>query len=192
MIMQIDDDDDDMEISVPIEMDELIDTARLRNLIRLPVHKHMVTHVVWPRHLPSKDNFDVNEYDTALIALITDTLEWFESNGIVTNTTSRLFRAMFNIRTSHDAQIIASEINRLNYGDMLGIFVQHQNCGLSIYLPPSTEKLTVQPKTAIVSTFPVMIPSEEIYLVKHSDFQVIFSSNFNFSNFLKLTSEELS
>lgn len=105
--------------------------------------------------------------------MITDTLVWFESTDVIPNSTARLFRGMYNMRTSDDAQTIASEINRLNHGEMLGIFVQHQNCGLSIYLPPPTDNSTAQPKTAIVSTFPVFIPNDEIYAVKHSDFQVI-------------------
>lgn len=173
--MEIDDDDDDdiMEISVFVEdnNDELIDAVRSRRLMSMPVHKHMITHVVWPRQLPSKDNED-SQHETALIALMADTLESFDDADIIPVSTSRLFRGIFNIRSSSDAYTISSEINRLQDGEMFGVFVQQQKCGFSIFIPKS-EKLAAQRKTAIVSTFPVWIPNEEIYLEKHSEFQVI-------------------
>lgn len=173
-IVEIDDDDDIMEISV-ISEDLLIDTVRLRSCVSITVHKHLITHVLWPRKLPSVDSSETTKHETALVALMTDTLEWFEHKSTLTSS-AKLFRAMFNTNTSPDADIIAMEINRLKHGEMFGFFVKHQNCGLSIYVPPSADSSsTVQAKSAIVSTFPVSIGNKEIYAATHSEFQVIFA-----------------
>lgn len=137
-------------------------------------HKQMIMHVVWPRRLLSKA--DLNEHEIPLIALMTDTLESLENSLDCLASCSKLFRGLYNTTTSPDAQIIASEINRLNHGDMFAFFVENQNCGISVYVPPSEGTSTVRPKSAIVSTFPVLIPEEEIYEATQSDFQVIFCS----------------
>lgn len=169
--------DDVMEISVPPDDenndDLMIDTVRLRPFLSMPVHKQMITHVVWPRQLPSKDT-ETSVHETALIALMTDTLDWFENENECLKSIAKMFRGLFNTNTSSDAEIIAMEINRLKHGDMFGCFVKQQSCGISIYIQPNVDKSSVQPKSAIVSTFPLTIPNEEIYAAKHSDFQVIF------------------
>lgn len=173
-VMEIDDDDDIMEVSVPPDddNDDMINTVRLHGCISLPKHKQMVTHVIWPRKLPSKNNTD--EYETPLMALMTDTLEWLENSMDCVTSCSKLFRGMYNTNTSTDAQVISSEINRLKYGEMFGFFVKNQNCGVSVYIPLCTDKSSIRPSSAIVSTFPVLIPTEEIYDATHSEFQVIF------------------
>lgn len=179
-VMEIDDDDDDiMEVSVPVDENEdsLIDTVRFRRFMSSPgIHKNMIIHVVWPRQLPSKD-IDTTIHETALVALMTDTLEWFENIHDSMSSSSKLFRGVFNTHTSPDAKVIAMEINRLKHGDMFGWFCKEQNCGITLYVPP--ESSSVQPKSAIVSTFPVSICNEEIYVVKHSEFQVIVTTLFN-------------
>lgn len=176
--MEIDDDDDDvMEISIVPMNDEdnddlLIDSPRSRSLIKVH-HQHIITHVVWPRQLPSKENV-ISEHETTLIALMADTLDWFENMNVSFASSSKLFRGMFNTNTSPSPEIIMSEINRLKHGDMFGYFVKQQNIGISIFISPATDSSSVQPKSAIVSTYPVSIPKEEIYSVEHSEFQVMF------------------
>lgn len=178
--MEIDDDDADiMEVSVPLEEhdDLMIETVRLRRFMSISVHKQMMIHVLWPRQLPSKDN-ENTAHETALVALMTDTLEWFENTNDSLTSCSKLFRGVFNTHTSQEAQIIAMEINRLKHGDMFGWFCKEQNCGITVYIPPDSS--SVQPTTAIISTFPVSIDNEDIYAVKHSEFQVIFTLFWNF------------
>lgn len=175
-IVEIDDDDDIMEISVDETNDDLIfDNVRLRSCISISVHKHMITHVLWPRKLSSMYS-ETTTHETALVALMTDTLDLLENNCTSLTSSAKLFRAMFNTNTSPDAHIISMEINRLKHGEMFGFFIKHQNCGLSIYVPPSADgSSTVQAKSAIVSTFPVAIDNKEIYAATHSEFQVIFA-----------------
>lgn len=186
----IDDSDDDgdiTEIMSPLVMekdeelnDNIIETVRLNQLLLKEVeHKAMQTHVLWPRFLPAKEKYDLRKHESALIALMTDTLEWFEDTAkILPSNTSRLFRGLYNIDTSTDAHGISFEINRLRCGKMFGIYVKHQRCGLLIYIPPK-DNWTVETKEAIVSTFPVFVPGDELYDAENSDFQVIFFFSFS-------------
>lgn len=171
----VDDDDDDvMEVSVPAEDEyDIINTVRLKKIISLSRHVQMVTHVVWPRKLPTK----VADFppETPLIALMTDTLESMENAMDIFASSSKLFRGIYNTNTSPHADIIMAELNRLKRGDMFAFYLKEQNCGFSVYVPPSannSDDATARPESAIVSTFPLLIPIEEIYEAKHSDFQV--------------------
>lgn len=185
-VIEVDDDDDIvMEVSVlpdvfnnipdNPENDLLFEPIRLTRCMSLDIHKRMITHVIWPRKLPSKTfDIDSSEHETALIALMLDTLECIEITNDWLASSVKLFLGLYNMNTSPDAEIIASEINRLTDGDMFGYFVKSQNCGISIYMPPR-DASSIDPKSVIVSTFPVLISNEEIYSASHSEFQVILT-----------------
>lgn len=189
IVMEADNDNDVMEMSVQFnglndsnddpENDLLFEPIRLGRCISTEIHRQMVTHVIWPRKLPSKVTGDDSRHETALIALMVDTLECIAKTNDWLASASKLFLGLYNMNTSPDAQIIASEIHRLKAGDMFGYFAKGQNCGFSIYLPAtgdSSTDPTTTPTSAIVSTFPVLIPFEEIYSTGDlSEFQVIFT-----------------
>ncbi|KAJ6635827.1 hypothetical protein Bhyg_14413, partial [Pseudolycoriella hygida] len=173
------DDDDLMELSVPIhnndDDDLMMGIARTNQSMNLNVHKEAITHVVWPRKLPSKKS-DISEHEIVLIALMTDIADHFESRLTAFSGCARLFRSMYNTRLSNHPEVVAVEINRLRDGEMFGYFVKEQNCGISVHMVPSEHNVNERPKLATVSIFPVEIPNEEMYVVKHSDFQVEFPS----------------
>ncbi|KAG4065067.1 hypothetical protein HA402_007464 [Bradysia odoriphaga] len=182
--MDVDNNDDDvMEVSVlfngfndindDTENDLLFTPMRLSRCISTGIHGEMVTHVIWPRKLTPKVTNDPSELETALVALLVDTLESIAEANDWLASSSKLFLGLYNTNTSPDAQIIASEINRLKEGDMFGFFVKSQHCGISIYIPPTGDSSIGSTTSAIVSTFPVLIPNEEIYsTADHSEFQM--------------------
>lgn len=181
--MEVDSDNVVMEVSVPLneyndsnddsENVLLFEPMRLTRSLSEGIHRQMVTHVVWPRKLQSQVTGDANGHETALVALMVDTLEHIKKTNDWLASSSKLFLGLYNTNTSPDAQIIAAEINRLKDGDMFGYFVKGQNCGISIYIPPTDDSSDNPTTSAIVSTFPVLIPDEEIYSTgDHSEFQV--------------------
>lgn len=170
----LDDDDDLMEVCVPAvdDDDEIFNTVRFRRCISHSKHQQMIAHVMWPRKLPWKENEAVCQ--APFIALMTDTSEFLESSLDCLAGSSKLLRGMFNTTTSNASEVIAAEINRLRPGNMFGYFVKEQNCGFSVYVQPVDDDgdEAAPPKSAIVSTFQLSIPNEEIYAAEHNDFQV--------------------
>lgn len=149
------------------------------------IHKEMATHIIWPRFLPQRERHDLEEHETALVALMSDVLDWFFGAGILQNERiNKMLKGLHNIKTSPHSAVVSREINRLDRGDIMTMHVKNQNSGFIVYMP-DTDTDDENTKSVIVASFPASLDEETIYEHENSDFQVstvlLFLTNFHVS-----------
>lgn len=118
-------------------------------------HRPMIDHVFLPRTLPQKP-IDLHNTERNLLNLMTATIESLE-NGILPSAIRQMF---INIRQLHcidllDPKKISKQMKNLKIGDMMGVYVREQNCGLFIHRSNDDE--------VTISTFSASLPNEMIY-----------------------------
>lgn len=147
--------------------------ARSHNVSQ-SVLDQLTTHLVLPRYLPSNSS---SEYEMILTSLMVDTLEFINKKFSIPATTLKLFHNFESMHPLTDANLISNALKDIQPGEMLGMFVLKQNCGLMVYKP--------QTQNLIFSTFPAKFNSSEIG-DRNTDFQVNIKQTYASFNLLKL------
>lgn len=119
-------------------------------------HRYMIDHVFLPRKLPEKP-LDLHNTESNLLRSITTIIESLENESIP----SAVQRLFTNMRQLHciDAlhpKAISEQIKNMKTGEMLGIYVREQNCGLFIHRANDDDEVTL-------STFCASLPNEMVY-----------------------------
>lgn len=137
------------------------------------LHREMMTHVLWPRHLLRLERDNLDKHETGLLELMIDVVDSFENSDILHERVSKLMKSLHRIKTSTSPEVISSEINRLEAGDMTAMYIKAQNTCLLFYMRPAAED--DEQKRLIASTFAVQLDAATIDGSKRSDMKVFFA-----------------
>lgn len=143
-------------------------------------NRNMIDHVFLPRKLPGTP-IDLLQTELSLLKLMTTTVNSFD-NAVFPSSVQQLFTNMMHLHCidSLNPSAISKKMANLKLGDMLGIYVRAQNCGLFIHVVADGE--------VTLSTFGASLPNEVVYGDNiDNDIQVRFfspSSEFVLCNFL--------
>lgn len=124
-----------------------------------PLHsnRNMIDHVFLHRKLPVKPVDPITELN--ILQLMAQTVESFEElkSASVPSVVRRLFTDMKQLHCDDalDPKAISERMKNMKLGEMLGIYVRAQNCGLFIHMANDDE--------ITVSTFLASLPNEMIY-----------------------------
>lgn len=118
-------------------------------------HRNMIDHVFLPRKLPGKP-LDLHNTESNLLESITTVIESLESEAIP-SAVQRLFTNMRQLHCIDELRpkAISEQMKKLKMGEMLGIYVREQNCGLFIHMASDDE--------VTISTFSASLPNEMVY-----------------------------
>lgn len=140
-----------------MEIDNEVDLIRL--------NRNMIDHVFLHRRLPGKP-IDLHQTESSLLKLMTATVESYDT-AICPTAAQRLFTNMQQLHCMDalEPKAISKQMAELKSGDMLGIYVREQNCGLFIHMDTDDE--------VTLSTFSASLPNEIVYGENiNSDIQV--------------------
>lgn len=118
-------------------------------------HRNMIDHVFLQRKLPGEP-IDLHQTELDLLKLMTATIDSF-GNKIFPSFVQRLFTNMKRLHCDHllDEKELVKQIENLQLGEMLGVYVRAQNCGLFIRM--------TNEDVVTLSTFGVSLPNEKIF-----------------------------
>lgn len=129
-------------------------------------HRDMVDHVFLHRKVAANSN-NLHRTELNLLDALTTTIESVESE-IFPSVVRQLFTNMKQLHRDDDLnpKEISKQLANMKLGEMLGIYVRAQNCGLFIHMRTDDE--------VTLSTFSASLPNEVIYGENiNSDIQVI-------------------
>ena len=131
---------------------------------------NMVAHVFLPRKLG--DGFDPRVHaavEEQLLALMAEVVLGFDTN--LPTSTRKLFESMNHLQRTMEIPDVATAISGMQPGEMFGLYVPAQNCGILLHLPSEQESNRVT-----LATFPASLPNELI-LGSPNEIQVGFCGN---------------
>lgn len=102
------------------------------------LHRGMIDHMFLPRKLFEASTKMLHEVENTLLEHFITILETFHEKGDLPDTTIDFFRNLRKIHTdraSLNKQTIARQIDAVKPGQMFGMYVREQNCGILIYAP---------------------------------------------------------
>lgn len=115
--------------------------------------EQITTHLVFPRNLPS----GCHEHGSMLVQLVLDAMRAAANDNFQLPLTSiKLLQRFQKLMPLIDSNAISTELQQLNPGEMLGMYVRKQNSCLIVYHLPATDEY-------IVSTFPVLLTKNQLY-----------------------------
>lgn len=129
-------------------------------------HRDMVDHVFLHRKVAANPN-NLHRTELKLLDALTATIVSMESE-IFPSVVRQLFTNMKQMHCDDDLnpKEVSKQLANMKHGEMLGIYVRAQNCGLFIHMRTDDE--------VTLSTFSPSLPNEVIYGENiNSDIQVI-------------------
>lgn len=132
-----------------MEVDEEVDLA-------IESHRNnMIDHAFLPRKLSEK-SLDLHATEHSLLRSVASTIELLE-NEIFPVSVRQMFANMEQLHCDDalDPKAISKQMRNLKMGDMMGIYVREQNCGLFLHMADADE--------VTMSTFSASLPNEMIY-----------------------------
>lgn len=127
---------------------------------------NIIDHVFLPRRLQGGQG-DLHQTESYILQQFNDVVQ---KRG--TPTLKQLFAKLKQLYCDDECnpKLISQQLENLQPGDMLGIYVRAQNCGLFIHMPKDGPKDEVT-----ICTFSASLPNEIIYGDSiNGDIQVIF------------------
>lgn len=123
--------------------------------IRIKTHRDMIDHVFLPRKISAKSD-NLHRTESTLLKAMTQTILSFESE-FFPSVVRELFTNMKRLHCDDDLdpEAIAEQLKNMKPGEMLGIYVRAQNCGLFICMREDN-KVTL-------ATFRASLQNETIY-----------------------------
>lgn len=120
----------------------------------------LIDHIFLPKQLPGEEADNLAEHEFSLLVLIADVVTKFGS--IVPKHTKKMFRTMRDIEGTPllKPKNISAAIEALEPGEMFGLYIRGQNCGINIFVPKDESS---PPKELILSTFEVSLRNEIVY-----------------------------
>lgn len=133
------------------------------------IFEYVVDHVFLPKRIKGSYALNQQKIDKTIL---TQMLAVFKDKAFAIHlraSTHHLFKTLMELHFEEqmDESIIASKIQSLAPGQMVGLYIREQNCGITIYKMPLTHGAK-----RIVSTFHASIPNE-VVTSNCSDIQVI-------------------
>lgn len=131
-----------------MEVDEELDSP-------ITSHRNMIDHVFLPRKLPEKP-LDLHNTESSLLKSLTKIIELL-GNESIPSAVQRLFTNMTQLHCIDELRpkAISEQIKNMKMGEMLGIYVREQNCGLFFHMANDDE--------VTISTFCASLPNEKVY-----------------------------
>lgn len=126
-------------------------------------------HVFFPRFLPNEKSHQLH-LEESLAEMMYTTIANINETAPLPPSTLKLFANFVKIHPLVDANTISEEIKYIRSGEMLGMFVRHQNCGL-IFYRPSNYTAKSSNDDLIIATFPVWLETTQIHQ-SNGDLQV--------------------
>lgn len=121
----------------------------------MQTHRDMVDHVFLHRKLEANPE-NLHRTELKLLHILSTHTQSFKT-AIFPQTVQRLFSNMKQLHCVEalDPEVISNQIGSLKNGDMFGMYIREQNCGLFIQM--------VEDDVATLSTFQASLPNEMIH-----------------------------
>lgn len=151
-------------------------SGHVRCVIPKALYELLVDHVFLPKRITGIHPKEIDQQENLLLSFIWDSM--IHSHIELRDSTNHLFETMVNIHChgGMEKTRISDHIKSISPGQMIGLFIRQQNCGLLIYRQPQNREI-------IVSTFQASVPNE-IICSSPSDVQVSFLIPFFFTDFV--------
>lgn len=133
------------------------------------IFEYVVDHVFLPKRIKGSYASNHQKIDGTILTHLLAVFKDIAFTNHLPASTHHLFKTLMELHFEEqmDESIIASKIQSLAPGQMIGLFIREQNCGISIYKMP-----LIHGAKRIVSTFHASIPNE-VVTSNCSDIQVI-------------------